>query len=260
MRLILGCLILFQSQVGGDPSKGDADLIQRIQHKDAKVRLQGIGMAGQAGDSLDPRAIRVLVEAINDDDVKTRRAVLAAIADIGPRAREWGGGRKLGDSLAKLFQDKDATVKKAALAAYGRIGVDEKDEYETIAAALKDKSADLKIAAAQALGQYFHVGTPFEWRTYALDQMADNLMDKDKNVSQETANVMASAGADAVPAAIRILDKDKGTGRQWAAKVLAEIGPAAAEAAPTLERILGELPANSPVRAVFQQTLKKIRP
>ena len=259
MRLVLGCLMLWNYQVGGDPAKADADLIQRLQHKDAKVRHQGIEMAAAAGESLDPRVIRVLVEAMNDNDVKTRQKVLFAIAEIGPRAREWGGGRKLGDAVAKLFQDKDAIVRKAAVAAYGRIGIDTKDEIEIIAAPLKEKAADLKIAAAQSLGQYFHVGTPFEWRVYALDQMADNLSDKDIKVQEATAIVMASAGADAVPAATRILDKDKGQGRVWAVRVLADIGPAAAEAIPTLERVIGELPAAAPARKLFQEALKKIR-
>ena len=123
MRIAWVCVVLINVQAGGD-------LIPRLQHKDSKVRLQGVEMAAGAGDKLEPKVIRVLVQILDDPDPKIRRAVVQAVGNLGPKAREWGGGPKLGDALFSLFQDKDRFVKKTAVWAYGRIGIDTKEELE----------------------------------------------------------------------------------------------------------------------------------
>ena len=214
-------------------------------------------MAANAS-SVDRSTMRALVELTVDLDAKIRKAALQAIGEIGPKAREWGGGPKLGETLAKLFHDPDPVARRAAVWAYGQVGIDTREELDVLAAVLKDKSPELRGYALQSLGEYMHEATPKEWRLAMEEQMGEMLADPDDRVQKVAAEQLLAAGPETLPMLMHALDVTKRDARVWAAVVLGELGPAAQPALGAIRGALGEVAPKH--RPILQAAIRKIMP
>jgi HEAT repeat protein len=249
----LVCLLLFGAQEGLN-----ADLVVELRSKIARTRLTAMKTMASNAAAVDRSTMRALVDLAGDADPKIRKAALQTIGEIGPKAREWGGGPKLGELLAKLFQDPDPVVKRAAVWAYGQTGIDTREELDILAAVLKNKSPEMRGYALRSLGEYMHEGTPKEWRRAMEDQMVELLADGDERVQKAAAEQMLAAGPETLPMLVRTLDNPKRDARVWAALVLGELGPAARPAVGAIRGALGEVAPRH--RPILQTALRKIIP
>jgi HEAT repeat protein len=252
------CVLLMGAQPGDVPAKDQpVDLLAQLKSKSSQTRLQAMKTAAANGAVIEPKVIRAIVECTDDADPKIRRQAVQTIGEIGPRAREFGGGPKLGEILVKLFQDKDTNIRSGAVWTYGQIGIDTREELDAIATMLRDKSAAMRGWALMSLGQYLHDATPKDWRLAAEEQIAELLSDKDARVQKVAGEQLLAAGSETVPILMRVLENPKGDARLWAALVLGELGAAAQPAVPALQKVLNDVPANR--RHILQTALRKIQ-
>jgi HEAT repeat protein len=235
-----------------------ADVLSRLQDSEVKVRLHAVRSLANWKSELEPKAIAALAKVIDDADPQIRKDAIQTLGEIGPRSREWAGGAKFSARLARLFTDKDVMTKRAAVWAYGQVGIDSAEELEPLYDVLKSPSPDLRGLAVASLAQYVHDETTAEWRARVLDRIADCLADKDLRMQQLAGKFLLASGADSVPGLVRILEHGKGNSRLWAALVLGEIGPSASAAVLPLEKALNEVPKES--RGIIQKALKKVYP
>jgi HEAT repeat protein len=249
----LFCLMLLAAQDGPN-----ADLVSELRSKNARVRLDAMKSMAANASAVDRATMRALIDATGDADSKIRKAALQAIGEIGPKAREWGGGPKLGETLAKLFRDPDPVARRAAVWAYGQVGIDTREELEVLAAVLKEKSPEMRGYALQSLGEYMHEATPKEWRRAMEEQMGELLADPDERVQKVAAEQLLAAGPETLPTLVRALDNPKRDARVWAALVLGELGPAARPAVGAIRGALGEVAPKH--RPILQTALRKIMP
>jgi HEAT repeat protein len=247
------CLLLLGAQ-----DAPNADLVLGLRSKNARIKLDAMKSMAANAASVDRSTMRALVDITADSDSKFRRAALQAIGEIGPKAREFGGGPKLGETLAKLFRDPDPVARRAAVWAYGQTGIDTREELEVLAAVLKEKSPEMRGYALQSLGEYMHEATPKEWRRAVEEQMGDLLADSDERVQKVAAEQLLAAGPETLPTLVRALDNPKRDARVWAALVLGELGPAARPAVGAIRAALGEVAPKH--RPVLQTAISKIMP
>jgi HEAT repeat protein len=255
MSSLVACAILMLAQTPAEPKLGP--VLARLQDKDVKVRLEAVRSLSKWKTDLEPKAIAALANVIGDPDPRIRAAAMQTLGEVGPRAREWGGGPKFSAELAKYFYDKDTMTHRAAVWAYGQVGIDSAEELQPLYTVLqKSPSPHLRGLAVISLAQYVHPETTADWRINILDRIADCLADKDEKMQKLAGNVLVQGGVDSLAGLIRVLDTGKGTSRLWAALVLGEIGPAAASAIPSLERALVDVPKER--RPLIQNAIKKI--
>lgn len=249
-------VIVWMVGQAGDPAVVEA--MSRLGDKDANVRLKAISVMANSKVELAPRAIAALANLADDEDPRVRKLVVQTLGEIGPRSREWGGGPRLSNLLVKRFQDKDLPTRKAAVWAFGQVGIDTVDELEPVYLMFQDPSAEIRRLAYAAAGQYVHDQTPPASRQMIVERIAEGLGDKDDNVKRASGLALQAAGADAVPTLIRRVETTKGPPRLWAAIVLGEIGPPAHDSLPALEQALREVPPDG--RPFVLQAIKKIAP
>jgi HEAT repeat protein len=148
LGLGLGGLLLFVGLASADAKKEDVPrLVKDLKNKVAKVRAAAAEDLGELG-------------AINASHVKD---AIPALMDL-------------------LKKDKEATVRRAAARALGRVDADPKEAVPLLVEALKDKSPDVQMAAMASLGQ---IGAPAK---PALPTLREIQKDKEKKrLSQEAA-------------------------------------------------------------------------
>ena len=215
-------LLLIAAQDGPN-----ADLAAALRGKVPRARLDAMKTIAVSPAAVDRLTMQALVECTADPSIAIRKQALQTIGEIGPRAREWGGGPKLGEAVAKAFRDPDPVVRRASVWAYGQIGIDNREELDVLAAVFKDKSRRDAGYALQALGEYMHEQTPKEWRLAMEDRMAELLADSDERVQKVAAEQLLAAGPETLGVLVKTLDNPKRDARVWAALVLGELGPAA---------------------------------
>jgi HEAT repeat protein len=247
------CLMLLGAQEGSNP-----DLLRELRGKTTRGRLDAMKTMVEYASAVDRATMRALVDLANDSDPKIRKAALQTIGEIGPKARERGGGPKLGEALAKLFHDTDPVVRRAAVWAYGQTGIDTREELDVLAAVLKDKSPELRFFALKSLGEYMHEATPKEWRRAMEEEIAELLADSNARVQEEAAAQLLAAGPETMPTLVRMLDNPKNNARVWAAVVLGELGPTALPAFAAIRGVLGDVAPK--YRPYVQGALRKIMP
>jgi len=250
------CALLLFAQLPKELSVAEA--LPRLQDSNAVVRLQAVSILANSKTELEPKAIGALTKVMDDADPRVRKLTLQTLGEIGPRAREWGGGPKFSAQLARLFDDKNELTKRAAVWAYGQVGIDSFEELEPLYAAFKNASPDVRGLAVAAAAQYVHDEVAPEIRIAVLDRIANALADKDARVQRLTAEILAKSGSDSVPGLNRIVETGTGAARNWAAFVLGEIGPAARDAVPSLQKAYNETTKDG--KAAIQSALKKIAP
>ncbi|HET7559312.1 MAG TPA: HEAT repeat domain-containing protein, partial [Limnochordia bacterium] len=105
--------------------------------------IDALGAIGGAAQSAVP-ALRPLLE---DSSADIRRATISALAAIGH-------DDKIGAELTVALEDKDWLVQKAAVDAFIRLKRTDSAAIPPLVSALQRSEAPMRIAAAQALGQY----------------------------------------------------------------------------------------------------------
>lgn len=222
------------------------------------VRLTCLQALAQFGDDLDPASIMLFGKALDDPDGKVRFQAASALGAT-TNAREFGGGAKLAEKLFdRAANDKEASVRRAAVWALGKIGVDSPEELNKLGQSLKDADIYARGLTVQSLGQYLHEETPAEWRTVIIGRLVEALKDRDRRVQSAAAEVLSSQGQAAFDPLSKLLEAGNGSARMFAAYLLGEIGAPAAAAIPTLEKMSRD--ATPEARAVAQQALVKIKP
>src|SRR5207245_1063219 len=104
------------------------------------------------------------------------------LGTLGGKTRELGGGPGAVKGLLKLLGDKDLSVRQLAVAALGKIGLDDKAHITALAAGLKDSNFMVRGMTVEALSQYSHDEAPEEWRQHVIGHVAEALKDKDRRV------------------------------------------------------------------------------
>jgi HEAT repeat protein len=168
-------------------------------------------------------------------------ALVARLADASPLMR--GAARQALDKIDSLWGRSDGA----------------RQAIPRLTALLGDPDADLRIVAADALGQVGPRGAP---ATPALIRL---LADSKPEVREAAADALrkidedwlrSTAVAAALPAVVKRLADADDNGRKAAADLLGQIGPAAAPAVPLL--IVCQADGSAPVRAAAANTLEKI--
>ena len=263
-----------------DRAAATGHLIWALGDSDATVREKATEALGHSA-AADPEAVRALITALGDSTTGVRRAAAEALAEIGPPATS------AGTALAALTKDTDAKVRQAAAVALGKIGATSPEVLAALSAALhvKDDSA-LRERAAHALGQPHHGEAALTLLLAAFD-------DPDPGVRREivhaigampaahathmepplrrviTSETEPSVKIEAIHALARLraagvagltdalADRDNLV-RWWAIVHLKELGSAAREAIPSLERVAASDPAEW-IRASAQRALEAVR-
>lgn len=166
-------------------------------------------------------AFRALASAVNDPSPRVRAAVAASLGELENESA-------VPLLAARLAQDKDAFVKKAAAYALSRFHGDERTA--ALVAALKYKDAEVRAAAAISLGDHADAS--------AVAPLASALADKNAFVRAQAARALGVNGPGAVqtvPVIARLLTKDEDIEvKRQAATALGQIGDRSA--LPALER------------------------
>ncbi|MFO0865063.1 MAG: HEAT repeat domain-containing protein [Gemmataceae bacterium] len=137
------------------------------------VRLTCLQGLSQLGDDLDPATILLFAKALDDADGKVRYQAASSLG-VATNARELGGGAKLAEKLfERSLGDKEASVRRAAVWALGKIGVDSPEELRKLGQSLKDADIYTRGLTVQSLGQYLHEETPVEWRDVIIGQLTE---------------------------------------------------------------------------------------
>jgi HEAT repeat protein len=124
-----------------------AELQQRLQEKDAEVRLgavQGLRRHGAEAAA----AVPDLAKSLADEDVRVGQAAALALGDIGPPAAS--AVPALTDVVAKGTND---ALRRQAAAALGKIGPDAKSALPVLRSAAQNGSQIVRTAAREAIQQ-----------------------------------------------------------------------------------------------------------
>jgi HEAT repeat protein len=186
-----------------------------------------------------------------------RYAAADALADLGPQAAEattqlvgaldsrdaelrWRAARALGlignakgiAGLVKHAADENAMVRAQSIYALGRLRAEDQAALTAVVARLTDPDAMVRRAATGAL---LNIKAD---RNRVIPLVIKALEDADPAVVMPALHTLAEGGASVVPALVEALGHKEA--RYWASLVLAEIGPAAKDAAPALAKILSD--------------------
>ena len=105
------------------------------------------------GAASDPNDVPALLKELKSKNAKTRAGAAQALGRMGAvKASDTKEAVPLLIGLVK--SDKDASVRRVAADALGRIDPDPKETVPVLLEALKDKEATVRQAAAAALGQF----------------------------------------------------------------------------------------------------------
>ncbi len=211
-----------------------------------RMRTQARGLRGID----DPHAIRLLAEALRDDDYSVRWAVVGALAWLRDdasipmllealhdkhftvrlaviRAFEEIGSAAVSPALIESLRDPNALVREKAAEALGQLRAD--DAEDALLAALKDREPFVRRAAAEALGE---LRGPI--KSAAL---IGALNDEDVFVRMAAAEALGRLGE--VSAVARLIEhlNDMG-GAEWDQQRVCDVAAAALEAIGSQEAVL----------------------
>ncbi len=233
------------------------ELARAAKEGDAGTRTLALQALGAIGEELNNEGMAVLVRGLDDADARVRHAAVAGIGQLKTRARDLAGAA-LFKELARLLQDKEANVRKAAVAALGMVGPVDADEVGRIADGFKDRDVFVRGFTVQALaGCCADENAAEEVVGAALTHLASALRDADGRVQNLAAQILTREERRSLPVLIPLVEKGQGKQRLLAAAILGEIGAAAADAVPALEKM--GLDTNAPVRQAALSALRKIR-
>ena len=238
---------------GGSGPSGSSSQGARISgHGDDIVLVSG--QASKKTDTEDPllaglvASLSDLARGIQDPDVKNRLAALDAIETIGRPAAP------AAPALVNAFRDTDRFVRWAAARAMGKVGpVNPPVEVPALARLLNDQDVDVYRAAAVALERYGPLAqeaVPFLIRALKADHWVMRIQ------AIETLESIGTGAAAAIPTLAESLSDPDIRVRRYAAELLGKFGPTAKEAVPALRQALGD--PNVDVRKAASDALLSI--
>jgi HEAT repeat protein len=260
---VVAAAALAQVQIGGDPKKPVAKVIELLGSDEPAIRESAAQVLEAFGRQAAP-AVEKLIALLDDKDEMVRTQALETLRAIGPAAR------KAVPALAKRLSDMDAEVRAGAVRALRALGphaapaVPELikalasddltlregavEALQAIGPASKDAVTELtKLLGAKVANPAHHlpalralaaIGPDAKSAAPALLQLLD---DKDTELRLAVLDTLGSVGA-ATPEVVArlqlIAQRDSfSTIRAAAIRALGRIGPPAKEAAPTLKAI-----------------------
>lgn len=194
-------------------------------------------------------AVKPLVPKLNAGEPPERQIAAQMLGAIGPAARE------AIPALQKATQDNDSNVQAAALEAL--VKVSPGDAIKPLVLKLYHASESPgREKAAQMLGS---MGSAARDAIPALQEAAARDSNADVHAAAQDALVYVKATRqDAVKLLVEASNDSSWKMRQKAAQVLGEMGPAAREAIPALQKATGD--ADSDVQAAALEALVKVSP
>lgn len=209
------------------------------------------------GNICDPRAVPVLIAAIEDNDAEVRWEAIYALELLGPQATEalpalvrlikngdeyaWAAATAIGaiDSqgsaapvLIEALSSEDVSLRRSSAIGLGRIRSKAAAAKAALKQNLQDEDLGARVDAAEA---YWLVGGESENAVDALRSVlrSSNSWIDDYSAADALAAIGPAAQA-AVPDLIKCLRSENGSAVTSAAEALGKIGPGAASAVPAL--------------------------
>jgi HEAT repeat protein len=201
----------------GPPAKAAVPaLVNALKDKDEGVRKNAADALEDIG-SLKHTHLATLTGALKDSNPEIRSAVASIIAKMGAE-----GEGAVGALCEVVKGDAEPGVRQKAAVALGKMGPVAKEAVSILAAALKDKSSEVRIEVALALGQ---VGPEAK---AAVADLVGALKDSSKEVKLNALTALGAIGPDAKAARApigKILNKERDQEvRLRAIAALGEIG------------------------------------
>lgn len=217
-RLLPAALFLASAAAAPAADRPDAHALAR-QLESARVaeRIQ----AAKALNDLSPNVKDVLpqlAKALRDEYLDVRMNAAHALRKAGAAAVP---------VLVQALRDEHFWPRYNAARILSQIGPAAKAATPQLGQALADKAIDVRHAAAEALAN-------LDDTTSVAVQLAGALADSNARVRSAAVEALSHSGTAALPQVIRLLRHHDPGVRQSAAKVIGLLGPAAAEALPSL--------------------------
>jgi beta-lactamase regulating signal transducer with metallopeptidase domain/protein involved in polysaccharide export with SLBB domain len=196
------------------------------------------------------QAVPAIIEAVNSDDLYTRRTALVGIERINPDPKLLAPGLP---AFIIALKDGDRSVRIYAARALRRMGQDAKPAVGALLAAYQhqENDGDSRVEALWALQR---IGAK-------VDEVLPTLiiMTKDKNSGLRDAafkylEALGPSAREAVPALIAAFNENP----EFVARALGSIGPAAKAALPTLLNWVPPSGPKAPDTVAVQEALRKI--
>jgi HEAT repeat protein len=260
---VVAAAALAHVQIGGDPKKPIAKVIELLGSDEAAIRESAAAVLEAFGRQAAP-AVEKLTALLDDDDEMVRAQALETLRAIGPAARKAvpALSKRLSDAdaevragavralralgphaapavpeLIKALASDDLTVREGSVEALQAIGPAAKDAVPELTRLLGAKVANPThlLPALRALAA---IGPDAKGAAPALLQLLD---DKDTELRLAVLDTLGSLGAATPEVIVRlqlIAQRDSfSTVRSAAIRTLGKMGPPAKEAAPTLKAI-----------------------
>lgn len=172
-------------------------------------------------------------------------ALLRALEDPSPEVR--GGavealaraGAPVVPALGERLAHEEAFVRRAAALALGDIGPDAAPALAALVRAAIDRDDGVRRAASQVLARVDPAWAVAPATRLAIPALVEGLRSDLPWVSRAAAALLPRVGRPAVPALVELLaDWEKEAHRRGALRILEQLGPSAADAAPALADLL----------------------
>jgi HEAT repeat protein len=220
------------AKIGPDASPAADDLLAVLKDSDANVRQEAAKALGKIGPTIKAKAFGPLAKSLDDKERSVRLAAVEAIASLGP----------LDPAdlpvVLKVLQGGDDEIKGYAAKALGQFSTSAKDVVPALIDAYKSTRA-VQLQAA-VLASLAHFG---EEAKVALPQVSDALKSGNADLIRPASRVAAGIGTDAqklVPELAAALDGRDPVTRKEVLGALVKLGPLAKEAVQALSRGLAE--------------------
>jgi HEAT repeat protein len=245
-------LIAAVSARGGDPHEEAQKLIKKLsKDKNAESRSNA---AERLGNMEAVEAIPALAAALKDKDSSVRANAAGALLKMAEAEQ----AKDAMPALQEALLDSDSTTVWNAAGALSNMGTVTTDLMPAYRRLLLDPDCDMKVSAANAISEY---AKPEELLPVALDCRNARGADFDFDTSGDARKLMGIVAKDkaAVPLLAERLRSDRDPEvREWAARSLGDLGPAAKPALPALEGALADV--EDAVREAAGKALKKVDP
>ena len=252
MRTLLAAILilLFGASAHAEkPGEEAQKLIKKLgRDKNPEARANA---AERLGDLRAAEAVPALAAALKDKDSSVRSHAAGALLQLGEAAKD------AMPALQEALLDRDSTTVWNAAGALHNMGIVTTDLMPAYRRLLLDPDCDMKVSAATAISEY---AAPAELLPIALEcrkAVAGDFSD----TASDARKLMAQVAKDraAVPLIIETLSSDDAwDAREWAAKALGDLGPAAKAGAPALRTALDD--PDERVRAAAEKALARVAP
>jgi predicted Zn finger-like uncharacterized protein len=216
-----------QSGVGGDTS-GLPKLLTDLNSTDTQVRVRSAAALGEMGADAQ-RAVPALFKALKDPDENVAREAAQALRAVGTPSRDDA------PMLIAALGDENRRVRGCALEGLAKMGPEARPAVPKLAEILKAKESDaeFRLQAARCLGQ---IGAAAA--TQGVPALAAALKDTEADIREAAADALGKFGVEgrsAVPSLLAVLTDKETAVRRATLGALAQIGPEAKDALPKLK-------------------------